>query len=127
MTVHVACGSLTEHLGDDSRELCKHLIEQCPESVRILDNDEWLPIHYLLEHCQHQPVREVVVCLMRAYPESFDMATVYGDPPAPSSIPFIQGIKPLLDEEKEIKENIVYLQEMTVVFQDAVNEGTDLN
>ena len=60
---------------------------------------------------------------MRAYPESFDMATVYGDPPAPSSIPFIQGIKPLLDEEKEIKENIVYLQEMTVVFQDAV-EGT---
>ena len=52
---------------------------------------------------------------MRAYPESFDMATVYGDPPAPSSIPFIQGIKPLLDEEKEIKENIVYLQEMTVV------------
>ena len=42
----------------------------------------------------------------------------------PSSIPFVQRIKPLLDEERELKENVAYLQEVSVVFQDAV-EDTD--
>ena len=43
----------------------------------------------------------------------------------PSSIPFIRLIKPLLDEERELKENIVQLKEVTAVFQDAV-DGTDI-
>ena len=59
--------------------------------------------------------------MLRKYPESYDIAT--GDV-VPSSIPFIQLIKPLLDEEREVKENIVHLKEVSGVFQDAV-DGTD--
>ena len=131
--MHIACLALVHHLrlgalGDDSSVICKYLIDKCPESVRIPDNGGCLPIHYLLRHCQHRPVKEVVVCLLREYPDSYDMGTKPdpddGDVLVPSSIPFIQRIKPLLDEERELKENIVHLPEVSGVFQDAV-DGTD--
>ena len=38
--------------------------------------------------------------------------------------PFVRRIKTLLDEERELKENVAYLQEVSGLFQDAVN-GTD--
>ena len=125
--LHRACQSLTRHLGDDSSEICKYLIEQCTESVRIPELREVLPIHLLLHHCEHPLVKEVVVCLLREYPESYDIPvrTPTGDVVVvPSSIPFVQRIKPLLDEERELKENVGYLQQMSGVFQDAV-DGTD--
>ena len=84
----------------------------------LLDNESHLPIHFLLQYCQHQPVKEVVVCLLRDYPESYDIPAT-GDV-VPSSIPFVNRIKPLLDEERELKENIAYLPEMSGVFQDEV-------
>ena len=127
-----ACLSFDDHLGDDSSEICKYLTVKCPDSARILDNMTRLPIHILLEHCQHRTIKEIVVCLLRAYPESYNTASCNTstsfadlDPiPAPSSVIFIQHIKPLLDEERELKENVAYLQEVSGVFQDAV-DGTD--
>ena len=120
--LHRACRSLTRHLGDDSSEICKYLIEKCPQSVQMLDNKEWFPIHYLLEHCQHRPVKGVVVCLLRAYPESYNFATYYETGYVhPSSNPFVNHIKPLLDEERELKENVAYLREVSESFHDAVN------
>ena len=60
--------------------------------------------------------------MLREYPESFNKRhTLYG---SPTSIPFVRRIKTLLDEERELKENVVYLQEVSGVFQDAV-DGTD--
>ena len=118
----LACHSLIRHLGDNLGEICKYLIEQCPESVRMMDNDSRLPIHLLLRHCQHRPVKEVVVYLLREYTESYNMAS--GRYRAPSSIPFIQRIKPLLDDERELKENVADLQQLSGVFKDAVG-GTD--
>ena len=39
--------------------------------------------------------------------------------------PFVQRIKPLLDdEERELKESVAYFQQVSGVFQDAV-DGTD--
>ena len=118
--LHYACRSLTRHLGDNLSEICKYIISKCPESVRMRTNGSELPVHVLLRHSQHRTIKEVVVCLMRAYPESYNMATSGGR--VPSSIPFIQRIKPLLDEEKELKENVAYLQEVSRVFQDAVDD-----
>ena len=123
--LHVACISLTHHRGSNSSEICKYLIEQCPESVRIPGSEEnhsMLPIHILLRHCQHRLVKEVVVSLLRAYPESYDMTASGGR--VPRSKPFVQRIKPLLDEERELKENVAYLHEVSGAFQDAVN-GTE--
>ena len=102
--------------------ICKYLISKCPESVRILNDSERLPIHYLLEHCQHRPVKAVVVLLLRAYPESYYMASEITA--APSSIPLIQRIQSLLDEERELQENVAYLREVSESFHDAV-EGTE--
>ena len=99
------------------------LLQECPESVRVLDNDSWLPIHLLRRHCQHPLVKEVVVSLLREYPESYGMASGYYR--APSSFQFVQRIKPLLDdEEREHKESVAYFQQVSGVFQDAV-DGTD--
>ena len=126
--LHRTCNSLishqARHQGNDSSEICKYLIAKCPESVQILDNLRWLPIHDLLDHCQHRPVKEVVVCLLQVYPESYDVEAETGyesDDLTPSSIPFIQRIKPLLDEEMELKENIAYLRDVAGLFQVAVD------
>ena len=57
-------------------------------------------------------VKEVVACLLREYPESFNKGHfLHG---APNSIPFVRRIKTLLDEEKELKENVAYLQKLQV-------------
>ena len=118
--LHIACWALTRN--NHSSEICKYLIAKCPESVRIMTEASPLPIHFLLQYCQHQPVKEVVVCLLRDYPESYDIPAT-GDV-VPSSIPFVNRIKPILDEERELKENIAYLPEVSGVFQDAV-DGTE--
>ena len=118
-----SCDSLTDHVGDDSSEICKYLIAKCPKSVRVSDNNySELPIHFFLDDCQHRVVKEVVVSLLQEYTESYDMATYIGE--VPNSVPFIQHIKPLLDEERELKDNVAYLQEVSGMFQDAV-DGTE--
>ena len=119
--LHCACYLLTHHLAYDSSEICKYLIAECPQSVRELERWGRLPIHYLLEHCQHRTVKGVVVCLLQSYPESYDMAPEFTA--VTSSIPFVQHIKPLLDEESEIKENAAYFQQVSETFFDAV-DGT---
>ena len=80
--LHYACWMLAgNHF--QSGEICRYLIEHCPESVRISGDQRRLPIRILLDRCQHQFVKEVVVCLLRAYPESYDVAaqTDIGDVP----------------------------------------------
>ena len=117
--LHIACRSLSRRPGYNSRsEICKYLIEQCPESVQTLDNYRQLPIHFFLDDCQHRVVKEVVVCLLREYPESYNTTS---EITAASSIPFIQRIKPLLDEERELKENAASLEEVSAAFQDAMD------
>ena len=121
--LHIACRSLSRHPGYNSKsEICKYLIAKCPESVRIMTDRSPLPIHELQSHCQHRRVKEVVVCLLREYTESYDMTASGGR--VPSSVSFIQRIKPLLDEEGELKENVACLREVSGLFHDAV-EGTD--
>ena len=121
--LHYACWMLAgNHF--QSGEICRYLIEHCPESVRISDDQRRLPIRILLDRCQHQFVKEVVVCLLREYPGSYDLGASLPGDVTPSSIPFIQRIKPILDEESELKENLAYLQEVSGVFQDAV-DGTE--
>ena len=121
--LHYACWMLAgNHF--HSSEICRYLIEYCPESVRASDDQRRLPIRILLDRCQHQFVKEVVVCLLREYPGSYDLGASLPGDVTPSSIPFIQRIKPLLDEESELKENLAYLQEVSGVFQDAV-DGTE--
>jgi len=116
--LHLACESLAQYKGNDSSEICKYLIDNCPAPVRTLDHDGQLPIHILQNSCDHRVVREVVVCLLREYPESHWAQPLSGRPP--SDVPFIQSIKPFLDEERELKETIASLEESKSSLTDAV-------
>ena len=124
--LHLACNLLRRYKGRNSVEICKYLIRKCPGSVsvRLFDDggEEVLPIHYIQGHCNYRVVREVVVCLLREYPESYDMQAYGG---SPSSIPFIQTIKPNLHEEKELKETIASLEDSASSFTDALTCTND--
>jgi len=118
--LHHACQSLSKHKGGNSNEICKYLIVKCPASVRSasmrgIGTTYWLPIHLLQGWCGHRLVREVVVCLLRDYPESIDVriTSLIDDErmKSPSNFPFIQTIKPYLNEEKALKETAVSLED----------------
>lgn len=119
--LHLACMALAEHKGNDSSEICKYLIQKCPESIRMhtIQTYHYLPIHYLQHECGYQSVREITVCLLREYRESYDIRhPVFGQPP--SSSPFIESIKPLLDEEIDLKETVASLKESSSSLTKAV-------
>ena len=114
--LHHACRLLSKHKTCNLVEICKYLIQKCPGSIRMLNDADTvtaeLPIHILQTTCDYRVVREVVVCLFREYPESIDIwANGRFGSTRPSSVPFIQSIKPHLDEEKELKETAVSLKE----------------
>lgn len=69
--LHYACNSLARHKGNDSSEICKYLIQKCPGSVKLANRLDYLPIHCLQINCEYRLVREVVICLLREYPESY--------------------------------------------------------
>ena len=130
--LHQACFALVRHLGPDSSEICKYLIQTCPESVRFETSSfpswrgsSWLPIRILCDKCDYRVVREVVVCMLREYPESYDVGSDTHDDNLPRSIPFIQGIKPYLDEEKELKETAASLIDSASSFTKAVTCTND--
>ena len=88
--------------------------------------NDFLPIHLFQDDCDYRVVREVVVCLLRGYPESYDIPQPYCHVyRPPSSIPFIQSIKPHLDEEKELKETAASLINCTSSLNEAVTCSKD--
>lgn len=124
--LHLACVLLFNRKGTDSSEICKYLVQKCPGSVRRTNMFDYLPIHLLHDGCGYWAVREVVVCLLREYPESYDMQSpshLTGLPP--SSVPFIQNIKPYLDEEKELKVTVESLMNSTSSLTKAVSCTND--
>jgi len=134
--LHYACNLLARHKGRNSSEICKYLIKLCPESVRSMSminhgssrSRSRLPIHFLQQKCRYRLVREVVVCLLREYLESYDVPTddmPIGTQMSPCSIPFIQSIKPHLDEEKELKETAASLKESSSTLTKAVTCTND--
>jgi len=123
--LHHACRLLATKKGRNSNDICKYLIEKCPASVHVFNDDmKVLPIHYLQRHYDYRVVREVAVCLLREYPETYDIRhPVYGQ--TPSSFPFIQSIKPYLDEETELKKTVKSLMDSTSSLTEAVAHTND--
>ena len=126
--LHLACSLLSKHKGRNSSEICQYLIQKCPESVRVISSSvgttvgRVLPIHFLQAVSRYRFVRKVVVSLLREYPESYDVPK-YQLPP--SFFPFIQSIKPHLDEEKELKETAASLTNSTSSLTEAATCTND--
>lgn len=127
--LHLACYSLARHKGRDSEEICKYLFDKCPAAVRVRSNGDHLPISIIKGSCDYRVVREVLVCLLREYPESIDKSVFQtpfiSHPRHSSSIRFIRNIKPHLDEEKELKETVASLNNSTSSLAEAVTCTND--
>jgi len=117
--LHVATSTLAkvQGLDTDTKDICKFMIQECSESVRATNVYGMCPIHNLLNHCQYQAVREIVVSLLRAYPESYDM-TSSGQ--APMSFGFIHHVNSLLTEERALQDHIAQLQLLPGAFVESV-------
>ena len=139
--LHLAClrlsvcfrSSESMEMRRDSEEICKYLIDKCPAAIRVYNNDAALPIHDLNRGCDYRVVREVVVRLLREYPESIDAMPQQGNRTdaqqlnarPPSDVPFIKSIKPYFDEEKELKETIASLEESKSSLTETVTSTND--
>ena len=139
--LHLAClrlsvcfiSSGSTEMRRDSEEICKYLIDKCPAAIRVYNNDAALPIHDLNRGCDYRVVREVVVRLLQEYPESIDARPQQGNRTdaqqlnarPPSDVPFIQSMKPFLDEERELKETIASLEESKSSLTEAVTCTND--
>lgn len=123
--LHVACKCLARYNEDNMCTICKYLIDSCPKSVQSLTEKGRLPIHLLLESppsINHPLVREVIVCLLREYPESYDRLAIRSrvQGRVPYLPPFIRHIKLLLDKEKELMESANQLRVMPGTLSTAV-------
>jgi len=122
--VHVCAGlSGFEHYGNDTIEIIKYLIKECPKLVRKQRGNKALPIHGLLNHCNRRVVQNAVILLLKAYPESYTMHARFYK--APSTFPFTQRIMPLINREIELKESISMMTDVSTQLPKATSNSKD--
>ncbi|KAL3940601.1 MAG: hypothetical protein SGBAC_004885 [Bacillariaceae sp.] len=113
--MHAACLALTESPSNNMKEICKFIFQRAPQSVHMMALDGTLPIHILKNRHNKPNIQEILLILLRAYPESHSMSTT--DPstyPAPSSHPFVERVMQLILEEKELQETISQRRKMPI-------------
>ncbi|GAX26967.1 hypothetical protein FisN_9Lh269 [Fistulifera solaris] len=91
-------------------KICRFLITKHSSLVRQTTNyGSYLPIHKLAHRCDRPLVREMVILLLRAYPECVQV--VAGDShPALATVSFIRQMHSLVLEEVAIEEEIMTLE-----------------
>mmetsp|Transcript_36811 Transcript_36811/g.89376 ORF Transcript_36811/g.89376 Transcript_36811/m.89376 type:complete len:505 (+) Transcript_36811:158-1672(+) len=111
--LHAACLALTESPSKNMKEICKFIIQRAPQSVHMMALDGTLPIH-ILKNCHSKPnMQEIMLILLRTYPESHSMTTKNpASYPAPSSHQFVKKVMPLTLEERELQGTITHLRKM---------------
>ena len=118
--LHVACESLgrdatSEEISTETKrrmkEIALFLIINHPRSIRIMDNMNRLPVHFLVKRCNRRSVQEVMDPLLREYPESMNVPSNHF--PTPKSIPFVQQIGSLHDLERKLEEEVQSLKTMS--------------
>ncbi|GAX10703.1 hypothetical protein FisN_14Lu226 [Fistulifera solaris] len=90
-------------------KICRILITAHPDLTREQVKDRgYLPIHMLAHRCNRPLVQEIVVLLLRAYPDCVSVKAGESRP-ALCTVPFIQNLHPLILNETEIDEEILML------------------
>ncbi|CAJ1964373.1 unnamed protein product [Cylindrotheca closterium] len=106
------------HYGNDSIEIIKYLIKECPKLVRQRGGRA-LPIHALVEKCNRRVVQDATILLLKAYPESYDIPGRFHK--APNTSQFVKRILPLIDRERELKEFMSMLTDVSTHFPKAIS------
>jgi hypothetical protein len=118
-----ACTALDDANSTNMAEICKFLIRRCTQSVRIAtDRSGLLPVHLLGWKCHSREVQEIALLLLREYPESYTMISVSETwrLVAINSVPFFQRVKPILDQEIELKVYMGLIKDVPQNLNDAV-------
>lgn len=122
-TLHEVCSSLAtnEHESEyvpfkcspNTAKICRFLISEHPGLVRHEIRDHgYLPIH-MLAHCCNRPiVQEIVLLLLKVYPECLQVKAG-DDCPELSTVPFIEQVQPLIVEELELDKEILLLKQLS--------------
>ncbi len=94
-------------------KICRYLISEHPRLVRRqVGNDKSLPIHKLARACNRPLVQEMVILLLRAFPECVNVKAHKWDPKL-LRIPFIKHVHPLITKELEVDQQIILLSQMS--------------
>ena len=121
---HVVFGlSEFSHYTNESIEIIKFLIKECPKLVKIKDGRKAVPIHFLVDKCNRGIVQDAVILLLKAYPESYNLHGKFHK--APSKFPFVQRIKPLLDRETALTETVSMLTDVSTHLPKATENNSD--
>ncbi len=90
--------------------ICRFLISEHPDTVRqLVTGFGYLPIHMLAPQCHRPLVQEMVILLLKAYPECLQQVNGTNL----SSFAFILEVKPLVLEELEIDQEISLLGDLS--------------
>lgn len=131
--LHMACLRLGSESNSDAvppppeaeehyKEICIFLIDNYPRSIRTKSrHGRCFPIHYLVKRCNRPGVQEVMVKLLREYPESINATNKRKAFPTPNSIPFIQQVGHVLDTERKLKAEVVSLNASSDAFREAAS------
>ena len=120
--LYEACNGLAEYqTADNMMDLCCFLIKECPASVRLGTTRGTYPIHRVAERCHQPAVQQVVLAILREHPESAELpaASEGGrEFPSPSTVPFIQRVAVLLQEERVLQEDAAFLVEAAAMWHE---------
>ncbi|GAX10704.1 hypothetical protein FisN_14Lh221 [Fistulifera solaris] len=101
-------------------KLCRFLISKHPQLIRQKDDNGYLPIHMLAHRCNRPIVQQMVILLLKAYPECVQVkaGNVYSEL---SRVRFIQRVHPLILAELAIEEEIALLVQCSQSMVDATD------
>ncbi|GAX22593.1 hypothetical protein FisN_14Hu225 [Fistulifera solaris] len=101
----------------------RFLVSEHPSLVRQTYSG-WLPIHFLARSCEWPIVQEVVILLLRAYPESVRTRSTNAHMTELSQVPFIQAVHPFIVKELEIDDEIALLNPISENLIEAASVST---
>jgi hypothetical protein len=114
--LHKACGALSSIIEEgvaapslcteNMARICRYLVSEYPQGVRIrAQGGRGLPIHYLARRCNRPLVQDLVILMLKHYPQAIDIKAASYLPKL-DTVPFIQQIGPLLQQEAGIEEEL---------------------
>jgi hypothetical protein len=130
--LHEFCASLIKRVVEDYDgwatmsvgNICRFLISEHSSLVRQQTRSEFLPIHLLSGSCKWSIVQEVVILLLKAYPESVQTRPANPCVMELSQVPFIQAVHPLIVKEMEIDQEISLLDPILKNLREAASVST---
>jgi hypothetical protein len=124
--LHKACGALSSSVEEgvaapsrcteNTARICSLLVSEYPQAIRIKGKGgRGIPIHYLARRCNRPLVQDLVILMLRHYPHAIDIeAAPYL--PKLATVPFIQQIRPLVQQEMAIQEERAWLSKARTNF-----------